>query len=186
MNKHSNLVTGASLLFSALGFGILANLPASAQSSYPSADTATPIEMSKEGMMILCDRTPLNSRCAGSPYATSPSQNSTDTPGQADTTTAPTENLPSESPVPAPGELRQTSPRISSPDQNNRMSSPSQTTSPTENLPSESDVPSPREGNGMNSEPSLPQPSGDMNAPDSGTTAPTENLPSESSPPSSK
>jgi hypothetical protein len=161
-------------------------LPASAQATYSSMDTAAPIEMSKEGMMILCDRSPMNSRCAGSPYATSPSQSSTDNPDQLDTTTAPTENLPSESPVPAPGELRGASPRMSSPVSDDNMSSPDQTTSPTENLPSESDVPSSREGNGMNSQPSSPQPSGGMNSPDSGTTAPTENLPSESAPPASK
>jgi hypothetical protein len=146
MIKSSSLVTGTSLIFSALGFGILTNFPAFAQSSYPSADTATPIEMSKEGMRILCDRSPLNSRCSDTQSGTAPSRNSREEQGQADTTTAPTEDLPSESDVPSSGEGRQEGRRMDldnpSTQPSGEMTVPSGTTAPTENLPSESPVPS--------------------------------------------
>ncbi|NJR40631.1 MAG: hypothetical protein HC781_19630 [Leptolyngbyaceae cyanobacterium CSU_1_4] len=89
-----------SLALGVAGMGVFAGLPALAQSS--SSPTAAPeFELSKEGFIILCDRTPLNSRCEGSPYYTgSSSQSPTENPAFSPSgTTAPTQNLPSETDV---------------------------------------------------------------------------------------
>ena len=145
--RHSlSSIKKLSLALGVAGIGVLAGLPALAQST---ASGGTPeIELSKEGYIILCDRTPMNSRCEGSPYYTgSSSQLPTENPAASPSgTTAPTENLPSESPVPSSTDG--TSPDGgmmndgSSSGSDGTMAPPSNTTAPTENLPSESPVPS--------------------------------------------
>lgn len=170
-----------SLALGVAGIGVLAGLPALAQSG------ETPeFELSKEGFIILCDRTPLNSRCEGSPYYTgsstqSPDENPEVSPSD---TTAPTENLPSETDEteiePSSGDgvlspdgmMQDGSPSStdgSSPD--GSMVDPSGTTAPTENLPSETDeTETPSSSGGMQG--------GSMSSP-SNTSAPTQTLPSE-------
>jgi hypothetical protein len=187
-----------SLALGVAGIGVLVGLPALAQLS-PSSGEAPEFELSKEGYVILCNRTPLNSRCKGSPYyAGSSNQLPTENPAASPSgTTAPTQSLPSESPVPssqdqAPGSMPNGSPSGS----NGTMTAPSGTTAPTQNLPSESDTPSPQGQFPNGSTPpavqsvpnsgtqdgGTPSPSGSNGNTTSpgGTTAPTQNLPSES------
>lgn len=150
-------------LFMALGvagIGALVGLPALAQSS-DSLEGAPEFELSKEGYIILCDRTPLNSRCEGSPYYTgqSPFENPAASPSG---TTAPTQFLPSDSDEtdiprgqPSDGVLQDGSSDDmmqdgssddmmqddSSSDQNGDTDPSGTTTAPTETLPSDSENP---------------------------------------------
>jgi hypothetical protein len=181
MINRSMIITGFSVVLSTLGLSAIANLPASAQTS----TGVEPFVLSNEGFEILCDRSPLNSRCAG--VTPTSNQRTPDENTPSDTTTAPTENLPSESDVPETGGRESLDPNLIRPRVNesrNEMNNnePSNTTAPTENLPSESDVPSPDVRNDQMS-PGMSPSSGDMNTP-SNTTAPTQNLPSESDTPS--
>jgi hypothetical protein len=92
-----------------------------------------------------------------------------------DTTTSPTENLPSESDVPDANGREGLRNDLMRPRINESRNQPDDTTAPTENLPSESDETTP------DSDRMMPQMSPDssdsMNTPN--TTAPTQNLPSE-------
>lgn len=178
--RHSlTSVRKLSLALGVAGIGLLVGLPALAQSSGETPE----FELSKEGFEILCDRTPLNSRCEGSPYYTgSSSQSPDDGSGSPDTTTAPTENLPSETDETetpsseSPGVLQDGSFSTPSGDgSGGTMAPPSNTTAPTENLPSETDeteTPSTPDMQGGSS-------SGDGSSSPSNTTAPTQTLPSE-------
>ena len=147
MSHSSTFIKKISLALGVVGISTLVGIPAWAQTSTPNSASQEfqEIKMSKEGMVILCHMTPMNSRCEGSPYNASSSSK----PSPSGTT-APTQNLPSESDVPSPrgqtpggtmspGMMRGESPSGSG----GTMTPPSNTTAPTENLPSESPVPSP-------------------------------------------
>jgi hypothetical protein len=141
--RHSLMfVKKLSLALGVAGIGVLVGFPALAQSS-SSSGTNSEFKLSKEGFVILCDRTPMNSRCEGSPYfAGSSSQSPTENPAASPSgTTAPTQNLPSESDVPSPpGQAPSGTTRDrSSSDSNGGMTSPSNTNAPTQTLPSETD-----------------------------------------------
>lgn len=169
-----------SLALGVVGIGALMGLPALAQSS--SGETPE-FELSKEGYIILCERTPLNSRCEGSPYYTgssSPTENPAASPSG---TTAPSQDLPSETDETDPSSSPDTLTPDVTPDDSgsgDNTTPPSGTTAPTEDLPSETDETAPQEpssGGSMND--SSPSGSdGSMGSPDN-TTAPTQNLPSE-------
>lgn len=184
--RHSLMsIKRLSIALGIAGAGVLASLPALAQSS-SSSPMGSEIEMSKEGMVILCERTPLNSRCEGSPYYSGSGSSFTGSPSG---TNSPTQDLPSESEVPSStneptGVLI---PDVPSSGSNSNMSSPgsmgtpSNTTAPTENLPSESDEPSSMDqpSGGMMPNMSSPGSNSTTTSP-SNTSAPTQNLPSES------
>jgi len=179
------------------GIGVLTGLPALAQSPSQNGSQefreSQEIMMSNEGMKILCSVTPINSRCEGSPYynagaSSQPVESSTTT--SPDGTTAPTQNLPSESDMPSPsGMTDRMSPGMmqggSSSGSDGNMTSPSGTTAPTQNLPSETDAPvAPSQSpSGTMQDGSSPGSSGTTTSP-SGTTAPTQTLPSEGPVPS--
>jgi hypothetical protein len=178
MLNRSMIITGFSVVLSTMGLSAIANLPASAQTN----TGVEPFVLSNEGFEILCDRSPLNSRCAG--VTSTNNQRTPDVVTPSDTTTAPTENLPSESEVPEAGGRESLDPNLIRPrvneSRNEMNNQPSNTTAPTENLPSESEVP--EAGAQEQMSPGM-SPGGDMTTP-SNTTAPTENLPSESDSPS--
>ncbi|MCU0565125.1 MAG: hypothetical protein MUF49_00825 [Oculatellaceae cyanobacterium Prado106] len=146
----------------AAGVGVLMGAPAMAQSA-----GVPEFRLSNEGFRILCVRSPLNSLCrGGGTYDSSATyQNETrsdrltpeiDALRSPSGTTAPTQTLPSESPVPSsPGEPSPGNrgdsrfPESSNPSNTpssspsgNSLSAPSNTTAPTQTLPSESEVPS--------------------------------------------
>jgi hypothetical protein len=169
MLNRSILVTGFSVVLGTLGLNAIA--PASAQTS-----SVEPFQLSEEGFEILCERSPLNSRCAGVTQ-TSGNQRSPQVDSPSDTTTAPTENLPSESEVPEAGEREGLRNDLTRPRINESRNQLDDTTAPTENLPSESDETAP---NPDQMSPQMsPDSRDDMNTPNN-TTAPTENLPSDS------
>lgn len=228
--RHSfNSIKKISLALGVAGISVLVGVPAWAQSS--GSSEAPEFKLSNEGMKILCTVTPLNSRCEGSPYysagaSSQPLQNDASTSPSG--TTAPTQNLPSESDVPSSqgqpsGGMMQGSPspgmmQNEPSGSNGTMTSPSGTTAPTQNLPSETDETSPQGqppggmqgGSSPNSNGTMTPSSGGMVTPPvqnlpnsgsqdggtpsgsngtmtspsgtspSGTTAPTQNLPSES------
>jgi hypothetical protein len=165
MRNSLTSIKKLSLALGVAGIGALVGLPALAQSSPDSSGTAPEFELSKEGYAILCERTPLNSRCEGSPYYTgSSSQSPTEDPAAS----------PSDTTVPEDG---------SSPDSGTMESpsdtTPSDTTAPTEDLPSESDPSAPDQApSGTLEDGSSPGSDGSTTSPDD-TTAPTQPLPSE-------
>jgi hypothetical protein len=189
MFKRSNIVKGSLSLLGILSFGMLINLPANAQSSSEEG-TVAPFELSREGMRILCERTPYNSRCTGesadsqmspsqrqdvnSPARGLPAGEDPLEPGTTDSTTAPTENLPSESEVPSSGTNREAL--------RDRDRQDSYREGETRNQ----DEIRPDDTYRTPTDDASPGSRDDLNSPDSGTTAPTENLPSESTPPSSR
>jgi hypothetical protein len=66
--KFSKLVKSAAVVGGVLGAGLMVSLPTLAQSGSTSSDEApetTEVELSPEGLEILCERFPLNSRCEG-------------------------------------------------------------------------------------------------------------------------
>jgi hypothetical protein len=199
---HFSLISmkKASLMLGVASIGLLSALPlglsAKAQSTVPE------FELSKEGYEILCERSPLNSRCQGSQSNSGTSGGGMmndrvptgDAMNSPNGTTAPTQTLPSEGTTPYP--TTEPSGRPSSQDgsggsgsnmnspsgSGSSQNDPSGTTAPTQTLPSEGTTPSPTtEPSGR---PSSQDGSGsDMNNP-AGTTAPTQTLPSEGTTPS--
>jgi hypothetical protein len=196
--RHSlSSVKKLSLALGVAGIGVLAGLPALAQST-PSGGTPE-FKLSKEGYVILCNRTPMNSRCEGSPYHTSSSsQSPVQNPALSPSgTTAPTQNLPSETDETKPssaGESRSPGSMMqggmmhngsgmmrpgSSSSSPSSVGTPSNTTAPTENLPSESEPPSTQNQSPTPRSMQGGSPSGGAMGSPSNTTAPTQTLPSE-------
>jgi hypothetical protein len=102
MMNRLNSATFFPLFLSSIGLSVLTGLPASAESMYLPSDATDPVKMSAEGMQILCERSPLNSRCSGMQAAPVPSQRSIENLDQPSSKISPAEDLPSGTPSGTP------------------------------------------------------------------------------------
>jgi Domain of unknown function (DUF4168) len=167
MRDRSNLLKNL-LVMGAAGASLLVSLPALSQTSSESTAPGE-IVMSAEGMKILCEVTPLNSRCQGGeqPTATPSSsepQELVTPPASTEPQTTEPETTPSTSPqLSAPDETTPPSVEPSSPEPNGSMS-------PGDKPPGSMESPGSTPGSTMPTSPE-PKPQG-LTAP--GTSSPTE------------